>query len=617
MVTLSRRFAAAFLFLVAIPSLGVSVMLSRLYLQALLETATEQAQVTAEQVAGHLRDDVDNAALLAAALVHDEELGELAGALSSAPAGRPRYEASRRLDEKLVGVFRYTKQVGAIVVFLQDGSSYAYSNYPNLRDVRSLDRAVYRAAAANPGVVSLLDTLDGVGQNVGARNMITLAVCPEHRGEGAVDAIVVTFRVPYLDDLVTRWSADDRSALVLFGRSSRPLLSTLSKAGSDAELASLAPKTPDAPSRLAETKVAGRTWLTASYPVSSTGWSLLLLDDRAALARRVTAYQWYLYPALAVLAVVFLLYVEYFFAGIALPIRRIVGHMGAVGKGDLAVRAEPTKLTELAVLSQGFNSMVQRIDALGQERERIQRERLALELDALRYQINPHFVANTLNAIRFMALASSSDAIAQMTRDLMRLLADSYADGDKLIPLQRELDNVKAYVGIMQLRYGERFAVQFDCEPGIEQLLTLRLILQPIVENAILHGFPDLASSPGARTGRGTITITARTQPGEARVPASLPETWARPLPGRVVVMEVRDDGVGIEPDKVAQLLVETPRSGGGLHRIGIANVHRRVVLNFGAACGLEITSRPGEFTVIRFVLPALERIAEETVVHA
>jgi two-component system, sensor histidine kinase YesM len=78
--------------------------------------------------------------------------------------------------------------------------------------------------------------------------------------------------------------------------------------------------------------------------------------------------------------------------------------MGAVSRGDLAVRAEPQQIAELAELTQGFNTMVQRIDELGAARERSERERLAVELDALRYQINPHFVANTLNAIRFTLL---------------------------------------------------------------------------------------------------------------------------------------------------------------------------------------------------------------------
>jgi len=214
--------------------------------------------------------------------------------------------------------------------------------------------------------------------------------------------------------------------------------------------------------------------------------------------------------------------------------------------------------------------------------------------------------SGTLSSIRFMAMASRSDAIADMTRDLMRLLADSYADGDKLIALARELDNVKAYVGIMKVRFGERFDVEFDCEPGAEQLLTLRLILQPIVENAILHAFPDVSVATIARAGRGTIRISARSELRDAAAPI-VPEAWARASRGRVLVIEVRDDGVGIDPGK-ARTLVEGTQRGSGLHRIGLANVHRRIELNFGQPYGLAIESEPGHCTVVRFLLPALER---------
>lgn len=607
--TLSRRFAAAFILVVAIPSVAVAIALSHVYLSALHDTLTRQADLTAEQVAGHIRDDTDNVTLLASALIHDEDLGQLAAAYSKAGGRRGFYVASRRLDEKLVGFFRYTRQVGAIVLFLKGGGSYVYSNYPNLRGLSGIGRDVFKEAQANPGRVFLIDRLDGVAANVGARNMITLAVCSLPTDETPLEAILVTFRMPYLDEVVDRWSNDPGAALVLFGRSGRPLLSTLpttTAAGDLAALAELPAGDAVAPSR--ESMAAGRRWLANAYPVGSAGWKLLLLADPAALGQRVTRYQWYLYPALAALSIVFLVYAEFFFARITQPIRRIVGHMGSVSRGDLAVRAEPQQIAELAALTQGFNTMVQRIDELVTARERSERERLSAELDALRYQINPHFVANTLNSIRFMALAARADAIANMTRDLTRLMADSYAGAEKLITLARELDNVKAYAGIMKVRFGERFALEFDLATGTESALTLRMILQPIVENAILHGL--------SATGRGLVRISTWIETTDEDSVAPVPEPWARAIAGHALVIEVRDDGCGIEPGLAARLLDE-PAEANGLYRIGVANVHRRIRLNFGEPCGLSIDSEPGVCTAVRFRLPLLERVATEEIANA
>jgi two-component system sensor histidine kinase YesM len=288
--------------------------------------------------------------------------------------------------------------------------------------------------------------------------------------------------------------------------------------------------------------------------------------------------------------------------------------MERVGKGDYDVRAAPPEIRELAELSIGFNRMVEETERLAAERERTERDRLATELEALRYQINPHFIANTLNSIRLMASAARADAIAGMTRDLMRMLSDSYGGAGVLTELSRELAGISAYVSIMKVRFGEGFVLEIDAQPGTESLLVLRMILQPIVENSILHGFGGGAGGRIGRAARGTIRVTARRET-RALPPPPCPEPWAVPLPGEVLVLEVHDDGMGIKPRGAAargQPIAGASRAGPeSLHRIGIgiANVERRIALNFGAPYALEIESEPGSFTRVRYVLPALARI--------
>lgn len=613
MVTLSRRFSAAFVLVVAVPSLLVSAVLVRLYLSALFETVARQTEVTAEQVAQNIRNETDNVSMLAAALLHDQQLRDLAAAYGAATDPKIRYLAARRLDEKLVSFFNYTKQVGAVVVYLESGA-YAYSNYPNIREVGSIDRSVYAGAAADPGKVFLLDTFEAPTRNVGERSMISLAVCPAPADDTAIEAILVMFRAPYFDALQARWGDDEGSAVVVFGRSGRPILSSLppGTAGEEADaLARLAAAAADGGVVSAqEVQADGRPWLATLYPMRSTGWTIALLADKAALSGRVGKYQWYLYPAVALLALFFLLYAEVFFARVAGPIRAVVRHMGRVGKGDYGVRAADQSIAELAELAHGFNAMVEETERLVRERERSERERLSAELDALRYQINPHFIANTLNSIRLMAVAARADGMAGMTRDLMRVLSDSYSGAERLAELSREVDNVTAYVGIMKVRFGERFGLELALDPGTESLLTLRMILQPIVENSVLHGFSGGASGAPARLARGTIRVAARVE-ARGLPPAPCRDPGAEVLPGKVLVVEVSDDGAGMEADWAARILDAQPEQG-GLYRIGVSNVHRRIRLNYGEPYGLEVESRTGEYTRVRYVLPALVRAAKD-----
>jgi two-component system sensor histidine kinase YesM len=613
MVTLSRRFSAAFLLVVAVPSLLVSALLVRLYLSALYETVARQAEVTAEQVAQNIRNETDNVAILAAALLHDQQLRELAAEYDVAIDPKERYLAARRLDEKLVSFFNYTKQVGAVVVYLRAGPAYAYSNYPNIRGVGSIKRSVYAGAAADPGKVFLLDTFEAPTRNVGERNMISLAVCPARNDDTAIEALLVMFRAPYFDALEARWGDDEGSAVVVFGRSGKPILSSLPPGTGADELGTLgrlaAAAAAGGVASAQEVQADGRPWLATLYPMRSTGWTLALLADKAALSEKVVKYQWYLYPAVALLALFFLIYAEVFFARVAGPIRAVVRHMARVGKGDYGVRASAQNITELAELAHGFNAMVEQTERLVRERERLEAERLSAELDALRYQIDPHFVANTLNSIRLMAVAARADGIAGMTRDLMRVLSDSYSGAERLAELSREVDNVTAYVGIMKVRFGERFALELALEPGTEALLTLRMILQPIVENSILHGFSGGASGVPARPARGTIRVAARVEE-RGLTPAPCRDPGAEVLAGKVLLLEVSDDGAGMEPDRAARVLDAQPEQD-GLYRIGVSNVHRRIRLNYGAPYGLEVESEPGAYTRVRYVLPALVRVAE------
>jgi len=617
MTTLSRRFSGAFLLIVAVPSLVVSVMLSRLYLSALYRTVELHSQATAEQVAQNVRAETESVAILAAALFHDGELRRLADGYTQAAGATERFPWARALDEKLVSFFTYSNRVGEVVLYLAQGV-YQYSNDPRLRAADTISRSELAGAAADPGKVFLLDSL---GAHRGDAHMISIAVCPVPGDPISVEAILLRFRVPAFDALAAGPGGDGGPDVVMLGRSGRPILSSLPAEALDMELAARAGATGESrsaapggamPERswFRDLRAGGRSWLATVRPVESTGWTLLLLADEAALSRRVTRYAWYLYPAIALLGALFIAYAELFFARVAAPIRAIIGHMARVGQGDYEVRAAPQAIRELAELARGFNRMVEETERHKAERERTERDRLTAELEALRYQINPHFIANTLNSIRLMASAARADAIAGMTRDLMRMLSDSYAGAGVLTELSRELASISAYVGIMKVRFGERFVLEIDAQPGTESLVVLRMILQPIVENAILHGFGGATGARASRAGRGLIRVTARR---EARPlpPPPCPESWVAPVAGEVLVLEVRDDGSGIPRDAAVRAGGgAAPRRGGpeSLHRIGIANVERRIALNFGAPYGLEIESEPGAGTLVRYVLPVLAR---------
>jgi two-component system, sensor histidine kinase YesM len=248
--------------------------------------------------------------------------------------------------------------------------------------------------------------------------------------------------------------------------------------------------------------------------------------------------------------------------------------------------------------------MMEELRGLTQEREDRERQRMKAELEALRFQISPHFVSNTLNSIRLMARAAKAEAIADMTQRLMRVLADSYAVAGPYTDLANELANVESYVGIMKVRFGENFDVDYRVQDGAGRCMVLRMIIQPIVENSILHGI----SACGRR---GTISIDARLESAAGCAPAALPDPGLVACPGTVLVVEVRDNGVGMDAHRVAAVLVGPTQPHGdvaSLHRIGLANVRQRIRLNFGEPFDLCVESETGRFTAVRLRLPMILR---------
>ena len=262
------------------------------------------------------------------------------------------------------------------------------------------------------------------------------------------------------------------------------------------------------------------------------------------------------------------------------PINHLVLHINRIAGGDFSQDQTLESEDEIGQIGKVVNTMAGQIGQLMQQRLDDEKEKSSLELKMLQAQINPHFLYNTLDSIKWIAVIQKNSGIVKVVTALSGLLKNMAKGFHEKVTIAKELEFVNDYITIEKIKYAELFDVQITVEdPDLYRAGIVKLTLQPLVENAIFSGI-----EPSGKNGMIQIMVYAR---------------------DNLLYLRVRDDGVGIPPDKMENLLKDTERvKGSRMSSIGIANVDRRIKLTYGEEFGLTVTSELGRYTEIIIKMP-------------
>jgi two-component system sensor histidine kinase YesM len=242
---------------------------------------------------------------------------------------------------------------------------------------------------------------------------------------------------------------------------------------------------------------------------------------------------------------------------------------------------KPFFIREIDLLNMEYEQLVKRLEKTISNLIKKEAEKRKAELAALQMQINPHFLYNTLNSIKCLVWTNQYSKVEPTINALVTLLEQTINRNDELITLQDELENIKNYMFIQEIRTCNPIPVQFQIEPELTQYKVPKLILQPIIENAIFHGIEP-------KKQKGSIRIDGAVRDAELQI-------------------EIFDDGIGMDSQTVANILKgNQPQASNRLSGIGIKNVDERLKLSFGPQYGLSIKSAPGIGTVVTLILPKI-----------
>lgn len=573
-----RRYLLTFTLLIVVPIFVLLLVFSRMLEKTLIENLSAQSLETTQQVAQSLDQEAKQLAILTAALATNDELLNRLAEYAAAATPAQTLVISRQITAQLDPLFLYINQSGGIFFFFTNKDVLYHRNIPISLSTEVKQHDWYRQFLNTPGRTAILPTFSLHSEYHGL--FLSCAISLEKQTRvPELEMIVVSFKShmsrKLLSTIVPNPSQEETGSLlitnadneVIFDRdsilSSNPTLPILSSSDGWHTI----------------TSEAG-TYLLNASSMPYTQMRVLKLFDYTALTASVRKYAWYVRGTMLVLTLLFGVYTAVFFRGIVGPLHDVVHNMKQVGKGDMTVRVEAGGIAELRALSETFNRMVTKIGELTEQIEQKERQRAQSEIDALQFQINPHFLSNTLNAIKMMATLVRAENIRKMTGALMTILSASFRDTHAVALLEEQLNNLESYVYIMKVRFGDSFDVVFDIEDSVKRMPVLKMLLQPILENSILHGIRELDR-------KGRIEVRA----------------WQD---DRCLYLKVSDNGVGMSNDTLDAVWGKVEHMHKGLNCIGIRNVHERIRLNYGDDYGLHIQSALAQGTQVTFVLPIL-----------
>lgn len=308
-----------------------------------------------------------------------------------------------------------------------------------------------------------------------------------------------------------------------------------------------------------------------------TGWTVVgAVYTSELLKNNEQAQMWYLLVAsillLAVIGISSIISRE-----ITKPIRSLRDSMRKVQNGQFDTHVEVITENEIGSLGRSFNLMTSEIQALMEQNVYEQKQKRKSELKALQAQINPHFLYNTLDSIIWMSEEGENDEVVEMTSALARLLRQSISNDKEEVELEKEIEYVKNYLTIQKMRYKDKLEFFIYVDPRVAHVPIIKLVLQPLVENAIYHG------------------IKYKETKGNLKI-------YARPVDGRVEIV-VADDGIGMDED-VMEHIFDEHRKEQKRNGVGVPNVQKRLKLQYGSEYGIRYESVKGAGTKAVITIP-------------
>jgi len=545
-----------FVIIVLLPTF---IIISYLFMNIRNEMITQKTQVETiaiSQMAYNMESEIKKNMYIASAIVHDTDIMNNSLALKESKSSSDIYKNSKLLEASLKSYFVSNNFVGEIYLVFDDVKEINGS-----RNVAFID-ADY-------------ELLNGLSKNTSPEIPNSQLVNNIYLSNGATypSLLAIVTYPPVIWDYETSYTKEVlvtslSSVKQFYDKENIESDSTLLLVNSDNKIMA-SNNVGLINTEYNQEEIERTDKIIIAKDLDDTSWKLIKILNPKTITANIDKI---FFRVAILLFILILFYLAYNFIVLILilrPLDQMIANMSEVGKGIYKKDTYVTKFAELEELSDSFNSMVQELDELNVQIQKAHQETMMREIETLRFQLNPHFMCNSLSSIRMMAMITKNDAIKRMSTALMTIMEDNLNGTGSFTSVSHELKNIDSYVYIMQVRYGNSFSYEKYVDKECLNAEIPSMLLQPLIENSILHGFRNLD-----REG----FITLRIEKNE-----------------EFIKITIRDNGKGISPDKIDNLFVALSSHDKGLNHIGLSNVKRRLEILYPKVGDITISGDDGD----------------------
>ena len=569
----------------------------RNYADTMTEKAISDMRSSAEELANLISDRMTKLSLYSVQILYDNKIYEANRKLND---GSFDYEAVNDFNAFLQSNLYLKSEINEILIRFTKDNKVFQVNKTMGSDTDSYNNiySLYRLAQTYHGKpLWYVSYKDGKTEGL----YITKIIYDMNDIKKEVGLLVFKVNEQYITEVLNNYMTNTRQNVSLYGIAGREVFSyapfeinfgkpLIELVGSSSETGVM------------EVKADNDTIYLLNDTIKPDNWELVMGISSNTLLKDVRNTAWFILILCAATLPICLLLVNFLYSDIIKPVNLLVKRMHQIEKGDIGITIENKREDEFGYMNKTFNRMSLEIKNLINTVYKKQIATKDAEIKALQAQMNPHFLYNTLDSINWKAKINGVDEISEMVSALSSIIeANLNRNNENFITLVREIEYINNYYLLLKKRYGKKINLVLDVEQETLDCIIPKLIIQPIVENAVYHGLE-------MKIGSGTIHLKT------SRNESSL-------------LIEVTDDGIGIDENTLNSLnknleaevnvpSSDTEKEVGSLisSSIGITNVHKRIRLLYGDEYGLLISSKVGQGTKVELCLPAvLKENAEET----